>query len=190
MRTDAHNGICQGESSLLCPQCGYINRDRVDRCIRCQKHLFIKCSGCGQVNFRGNVRCDECRYPLRHTHQAAPFSHHLYWPFCWRFNPYRKWVVPVQILVFAVAVFVTVGLVVNFPECFQKTERALFPEAFAIHPDELPLRVAVCLDMFTAALFASLPLGIMMVLIWLTKLALTDSRHRPRLTHKSAAIAR
>lgn len=114
MATDASSPSGSTSPQLICPQCGYPNPSGSDRCSHCQKHLYILCSECDHVNFRGHSHCEKCQSPLRHSHSMPPPSHHLHWPFCWRMDASRKWLVPLQLLIFVSAVGLTSAMVFNF----------------------------------------------------------------------------
>jgi hypothetical protein len=165
-------------AELLCPECGHLNPGGIDRCNQCQKHLFIKCRECGHVNFRAQARCEECLSPMRHSHVVPPLPHHLYWPYCWRYDPHRNWIIPAQLLAFVVAVCVTVSLAVNFSTYFQKAQRFLFSSAFEAYPVNMPLRIAIPVDILTAALFVLVPVSILALSVWLTKQSLIGRRRR------------
>jgi len=90
---------------LQCPKCGRTTPSQEPFCRHCRRHLYVACPRCGEVNFRGNERCVECNVSLHKSRvPVAPASHQLVWPVCWASPASRWWVVPIQVLVFIVAV--------------------------------------------------------------------------------------
>ena len=96
-------GEAAGET-LVCPKCGHTNSAGEECCQHCDKHLYVYCRTCGFYNFRGNVRCEQCRTVLRDSSLADPPVHLFLWPIRWRSEPPRKWLVPVQLLLFVAMV--------------------------------------------------------------------------------------
>ena len=100
------------DSTLACPKCGHPNPAGEECCQHCHKHLYVHCRTCGFFNFRGNVRCEQCRTLLRDSLLVEPPVHLFLWPIRWRCESPRKWLVPVQfLLLIAFVALAFVGIV-------------------------------------------------------------------------------
>lgn len=104
-------------TQLVCPKCGWMNVLTAEVCEQCERHLFVGCHHCGHLNFRGNLRCVACRTQLRYrTERKEPRLDLLVWPAKWRVSRSRKWLLPVEVAVFVVAVLLTAFMAIKLAE--------------------------------------------------------------------------
>jgi hypothetical protein len=103
----------------------------------------------------------------------------LYWPYCWRYDPNRKWIIPVQLASVLLASFIVASLSVNLFDSFNGAERFLFSDLFNEFPIQVPRRYLYPLHAVTAGIFL-LPLGLgAMLVAWLAKQSIKPPRAKP-----------
>ena len=95
---------------LTCPRCETVAPVGTVECPVCGRHFLVCCRACGHLNPRAAVRCEACAHQLRvrrHSHQT-PAIHRLVWPRRWDWRHRPRWVLPAQLLVTLLAVFLGV----------------------------------------------------------------------------------
>ena len=59
---------------MICPQCGYVNREDAKFCRECGNRLEIICPHCKNVNQPGNRFCDQCGLSLDVASPSTPLN--------------------------------------------------------------------------------------------------------------------
>ncbi|MBI4660711.1 MAG: hypothetical protein HY735_17885 [Verrucomicrobia bacterium] len=111
-------------SESVCPKCGHHNAGTAETCEVCHRHLLIFCGHCGHPNYRGADRCVECRTQLHIRGRPR-----------WQAAKARKWIQPMELLLFLVAVLLTAGGVVKLANWDLPKREAPPPQVYVLKPD-------------------------------------------------------
>ena len=123
-KTPSPFAVLEPLSEVVCTKCGHHNSGDAPMCRNCQRHLVIFCGHCGHPNYRGSVRCVECRTQL---HTPAPRR--------WKSAQARKWIKPLEVVLFVVAVCLTARGVYKLANLDLPKREPAPPQVYILKPD-------------------------------------------------------
>ncbi len=135
MTTELPEGAAE---AVTCPKCGGSVELPADLCPHCRRHLYIKCDECEATNFRGRDQCRECGARLKHTmREVRPRIHRHLWPIRWSFDRRRKWLLPVQIVLFVASVSLASYATIKIVEYRRHRPTPEPPEVYVLEDGKL-----------------------------------------------------
>ena len=98
MRTETLDpfAVLEPLAEIVCTKCNHRNPGDALTCEICERRLLVFCGHCGHPNYRGTCRCVECRTQLHIPGRGR-----------WKEARSRKWIKPVEVVLFVLAVSLT-----------------------------------------------------------------------------------